>query len=666
MVHLTDEMKAQLMKVTGITEMSEFDNLVKQAAPEIENFDQTLQQHSPFDLQMVLFRDQLENRGLQSYQSLKSIEEKVKYIYDTLMKDSEFKNIDNVYLSVKSNKNAEKSKKLRDLGNKNFQSKVHEEAIRYYNESVMAAPITDGVSNEASLSLGNRSVVLFNLCEYENCLSDISAALHFGYPENLQYKIYERQGKCQQALGLFSDAKKSYEVAKKLLEKAKVAEAKKPEIIKDLNQCIIEVSSQSAQNPVSLLTKEKYKIWNCHKQFPKMSESVDIVYQEDVGRHGIAKADIAAGELIVVEDPLAWTVNVAQFEDVCQCCLRYVGRTPIPSSQHQNALFCCYKCLVHYKEIFKYDDLKLVELFSAGVSESSASTMLAFRCLVQKPLSFYLKNREKLFSDYNPEYGVNEEETWIFQGDENIYKGIYNLVNHMDKITLEKELTVMIKTAVLLRFLVTKGYFNEDSKTLAASENQSYIGKLLYMFQLGMNHNQHGVYAADGKIEAGKKLPLLDIGAAYYSNIVLFNHSCAPNTIRINQGNRTYLVAKNCIKKGEEIFDCYGQHHLSNSKVDRKKLISSAFIFDCKCKACLESYPMWSEIESRLTPGEMSKLGTSLSKYQSCFKELKFDEAQKHCSEYLRKLDEMKIMMPHRNYEIASMALSSCYWANLQ
>ena len=47
-----------------------------------------------------------------------------------------------------------------------------------------------------------------------------------------------------------------------------------------------------------------------------------------------------------------------------------------------------------------------------------------------------------------------------------------------------------------------------------------------------------GVYAADGKIEAGKKLPLLDIGAAYYSNIVLFNHSCAPNTIRINQGNR--------------------------------------------------------------------------------------------------------------------------------
>ena len=93
--------------------------------------------------------------------SLKNIQDKVKYTYDTLMKDSEFKNIDNVYLSVKSNKNVEKSKKLRDLGNKNFQSKVHEEAIRYYNESVLAAPIIDGISNEASLSLGNHDFMYF-------------------------------------------------------------------------------------------------------------------------------------------------------------------------------------------------------------------------------------------------------------------------------------------------------------------------------------------------------------------------------------------------------------------------------------------------------------------------------------------------------------------------
>lgn len=49
--------------------------------------------------------------------------------------------------------------------------------------------------------LGNRSVVLYNISQYEECLSDISAALYFGYPRNLHYKVYERQGRCHQALG---------------------------------------------------------------------------------------------------------------------------------------------------------------------------------------------------------------------------------------------------------------------------------------------------------------------------------------------------------------------------------------------------------------------------------------------------------------------------------
>ena len=47
-----------------------------------------------------------------------------------------------------------------------------------------------------------------------------------------------------------------------------------------------------------------------------------------------------------------------------------------------------------------------------------------------------------------------------------------------------------------------------------------------------------GVYAANGKIEAGKKLPLTDVGASFYPNLIYFNHSCAPNTLRINKGHR--------------------------------------------------------------------------------------------------------------------------------
>ena len=112
---------------------------------------------------------------------------------------------------------------------------------------------------------------------------------------------------------------------------------------------------------------------------------------------------------------------------------------------------------------------------------------------MQKPHSFYAQNKETLFSGYNPQYCVDEPDTWRFEGDDNIYKGVYNLVNHLDKMSADKELNTMIKTAVLLRFLISNNYFEDDKTGVKKlTEDQAFIGKLLYTFQAGMNHNQHG------------------------------------------------------------------------------------------------------------------------------------------------------------------------------
>ena len=112
-----------------------------------------------------------------------------------------------------------------------------------------------------------------------------------------------------------------------------------------------------------------------------MSDKVKIVYREEVGRHGLAMADIAPGEVILVEDPLSWTVNVAMFDSVCQGCLTQVGDTPIPSPDHETAVFCCHECMAAFSERFRINDFAFVELFSAGVAESSASAMLAYRSI---------------------------------------------------------------------------------------------------------------------------------------------------------------------------------------------------------------------------------------------------------------------------------------------
>ena len=194
MAHLTAEMKAQLMKVTGITDPSEFDTMVKQACPDIENFDQTLQKHSPFDLQLVMFKDQVESRGMKEFRSLETMEQKLEHVYNILVKDPDFKDVTKLCPPLRKNmKDAEKSKKARDLGNKNFQKKVYEEAIRFYSEAVLLGPIDEGKGKEVALGLGNRSVVLFALNDYEACLEDIAGALDMGYPDDMHYKVGEKR-----------------------------------------------------------------------------------------------------------------------------------------------------------------------------------------------------------------------------------------------------------------------------------------------------------------------------------------------------------------------------------------------------------------------------------------------------------------------------------------
>ena len=102
------------------------------------------------------------------------------------------------------------------------------------------------------------------------------------------------------------------------------------------------------------------------------------------------------GEVVLIEEPLSWTVNVKSFPTACQVggddgdkdddgddgdgdedddedddhdddnddddddsgtesfpfkkgCVRTVGRTAFPSPQHPNAVYCCHSCFAKYR-----------------------------------------------------------------------------------------------------------------------------------------------------------------------------------------------------------------------------------------------------------------------------------------------------------------------------
>ena len=75
---------------------------------------------------------------------------------------------------------------------------------------------------------------------------------------------------------------------------------------------------------------------------------------------------------------------------------------------------------------------------------------------------------------HDKEYGTKEQEDWTFEGTETLYRGLFNLVgnrgskgsdfknsklfssqvNHMEELTPSKEMETIIKSAVLLRYVL--------------------------------------------------------------------------------------------------------------------------------------------------------------------------------------------------------------------
>jgi len=122
-------------------------------------------------------------------------------------------------------KSATRSIDLRNSGNKAFQKKDDRTALMLYTQSIATAPFpsssevskkemhTELAQNEnnctseaLSLALANRSAVLFSMGDHEACLSDVRQALNYNYPNKLLYKLFERRGRCLQALGRIEEA----------------------------------------------------------------------------------------------------------------------------------------------------------------------------------------------------------------------------------------------------------------------------------------------------------------------------------------------------------------------------------------------------------------------------------------------------------------------------
>ena len=150
--------------------------------------------------------------------------------------------------------------------------------------------------------MANRSAVLFSLKWYKQALDDIQLALLSGYPDELAYKLYERQGKIKAFFKDVDGACESYKLAIKYIEVANKLNNDKKKIMKQELQKSLKFFQDTPKSVRDDLKKAQtaskvptLEVEERNPLYPAMSTAVSFKYEAGRGRYAVATRDIKVG-----------------------------------------------------------------------------------------------------------------------------------------------------------------------------------------------------------------------------------------------------------------------------------------------------------------------------------------------------------------------------------
>ncbi|KAF7992289.1 hypothetical protein HCN44_001614 [Aphidius gifuensis] len=200
------------------------------------------------------------------------------------------------------------------------------------------------------------------------------------------------------------------------------------------------------------------------------------------------------------------------------------------------------------------------------------------------------------------------------------YASVYSLISHCYK-NLEKESTSLVGCIITGYFLMqtNKAIENCSGNLKLLKENE------LFVFIVGLIERNNWIMAVN-IFEAGfftdgqDALPSMTViapGASFY------NHSCNPMINRNICGGYMISTAICPIKKGQQIFETYGEAYFTEEKKERQVYLNDHH-FICKCEACINNWPIPVNIDiSKVTPDheisrvEIVKLSREISQLSS-------------------------------------------------
>lgn len=261
------------------------------------------------------------------------------------------------------------------------------------------------------------------------------------------------------------------------------------------------------------------------------TNSIEIKFSDDLGRHIVASKNIEIGEIIAVEEPFC-SVLIQDFATHCHECLKLTyNLLPCPSCTQ--GMFCSIDCMNKAQKYHIFECRILKTIRELNLDKMKVIALKIALCVKQ-------------------EYGkvLNESvvlETDIYRSDR--YYEIHKLVGNSEYRAVS-DLFKRATAAAILYYLVKtfNTFFANESDETAFNEVL-----LLHIQTAPCNfHEISEICDNNGVFETR------EIGAGAYSFLSMFNHSCSPNVVRQCHGKTIVLRAIQTIKEGIQCFDNYG------------------------------------------------------------------------------------------------------------
>lgn len=446
--------------------------------------------------------------------------------------------------SKRDSKSIVKAEEFKQNGNKHFQMKQYNESIQMYTKSALYAPAD---SSNLSVAFANRSASLFYLNRYNDCIKDIVLAVSLNYPKPLCHKIYFRALHCYLKLGKQQLAKETLLKIQEMVHDPayEITPLMKESIEKKLSEITFsDTITQSEEQFTCNLAKVKSQItFKENNNFPNASASIDIKYNEEVGRHVVANKFISKGEILFMEKPISFAlISNESISDRCQNCNSLIGDVSIPCKTCLYT-YCGEKCLNEAWSSYHCWECPGSQMHlweKVGIAHLASKVL--FNCSTM--------------------------------ADKIRFNQMQNLVSHFDKISNSdfrmNGITAMMLTIYLSKYtnffettnledcLISKfsdNVFNSNFNISTNIGKHLYISSLLLRYLYQLRFNAAGIIHSD-VIEGDVQMNIVATGI--YPSASMMNHSCNPDIIKIYIDQYVIIRAAKDIFPNEEIFNSYG------------------------------------------------------------------------------------------------------------